>query len=374
MKNTPWIALACLPLLSTLACGGPEQRASFSSDGGLTFNDSSNNSDGIETGDSNTDSSDPTDTNTSDSTDSDTNDTGLKLDTLDNDDGQTSADDGAGETGCKAIDFLFVIDNSGSMGDNQANLINSFPGFISKIQETIANVDSYHVMVAKSDQYWNDCQIECAFFPFLCQFGDINACDGAPTVCDETLGAGVNFPIGDDASNMYCDLAGGQRFITPQEPVASLPQKFTCIASVGTDGDNSEMPMASLTEAVGPALNGPGGCNSGFLRDDAVLVITIITDEEDDDSPGTPNGWFQNIVAQKSGDGSGVVVLGLINDTDAGDPVCSAESQDPAKIREFIEMFPNHIKGSVCEANYAPFFDQAVDLINTTCDEYTPVG
>ena len=50
------------------------------------------------------------------------------------------------------------------------------------------------------------------------------------------------------------------------------------------------------------------------------------------------------------------------------------QSQDPAKIREFIELFPNHIMGSVCEANYAPFFEQAVDLINTTCDEFTPVG
>lgn len=69
-----------------------------------------------------------------------------------------------------------------------------------------------------------------------------------------------------------------------------------------------------------------------------------------------------------------MVVLGLINDTDAGNPICPVESQDPAKIREFIEMFPNHIRGSVCEANYAPFFEQAVDLINSTCDEYVPVG
>ncbi len=31
-------------------------------------------------------------------------------------------------------------------------------------------------------------------------------------------------------------------------------------------------------------LNGPGGCNEGFLRDDAILVVIIITDEEDDNS------------------------------------------------------------------------------------------
>src|SRR5204862_5903779 len=34
------------------------------------------------------------------------------------------------ERGCKKIDFLFVIDNSDSMDDEQANLARSFPGFI----------------------------------------------------------------------------------------------------------------------------------------------------------------------------------------------------------------------------------------------------
>jgi hypothetical protein len=259
------------------------------------------------------------------------------------------------------------------MGDNQQNLINSFPGFISEIQQVIADVDSYHVMVVKTDEYWNDCEIECLFFPQMCQFGNVNACNGAPSVCDETLGAGVNFPVGEDASNMYCNLTGGQRYITPQEPIAALPQRFTCIASVGTDGDSSERPMAAMTEAVGPALNGPGGCNSGFLRDDAVLVITIITDEEDQ-SPGNPAGWYQNVIAQKAGDGSGVAVLGLINDTGAGNPICPPESQDPVRIREFIEMFPNHIEGSVCAPDYSEFFAQAVDLIDATCDDYVPIG
>jgi len=298
--------------------------------------------------------------------------TGIKFDTPQSEEGTATAEGGDAE-GCEAIDFLFVIDNSGSMGDNQANLINSFPGFIDKIQQTVADVDSYHIMVVKTDEYWNDCTVECAFFPFLCQFDGVDGCNGPPTVCDETLGAGVNFPIGDDASNQYCDLAGGQRYITPQEPLDLLPQRFTCIASVGTDGDSSERPMAAMTEALGPALNGPGGCNSGFLRDDAVLVITIITDEEDG-SPGTPDGWYQNIVAQKAGDGSGVVMLGLINDTDAGNPICPVDSQDPAKIRQLIEMFPNSIQGSVCALDYSPFFNDAVDLIDTTCDEYVPVG
>lgn len=357
--------------LALAACSTDDGgRTTFGSDSGVVTVSTTNTTE-AETGDSN--STTPGDGDPGDG-DPDTAESGLKLDTLNEEEGPTTADDGMGDgEGCQAIDFLFVIDNSGSMGDNQQNLINSFPGFIAKIQEVIADVDSYHVMVVKTDQYWNDCQIECLFFPAMCQFGDVNACDGAPSVCDETLGAGVNFPVGEDASNMYCDLTGGQRYITPAEPINALPQRFTCIASVGTDGDSSERPMAALTAAVGPMLNGPGGCNSGFLRDEAVLVITIITDEEDQ-SPGTPGGWYSNIVAQKGGDGSGVAVLGLINDVGAGNPICPPESQDPVRIREFMEMFPNHIEGSVCALDYSEFFEQAVDLINTTCDEYTPVG
>jgi hypothetical protein len=355
MSKISWIALLAPVLLSSAACSnGRDDGDSSGNDGLSTFNN-----DGIETGDND----DPTG-----------NESTEKLDTISEEEGHNTGGSEEGvQKGCKAIDFLFVIDNSGSMGDNQANLIASFPGFIQKIQQVIDDVDSYHVMVVKTDELWNTCSVECAFFPFLCQFGNVNACNGAPSVCDNTMGAGVTFPIGQGASNQYCGLTGGQRFITPQEPLDLLPSKFTCIAKVGTDGDGSERQMQALTEAISPALNGPGGCNSGFLRNDAVLVITIITDEEDAHSPGTSDGWYQNVIAQK-GDPEGVVVLGLINDTDAGNPVCPAGSQDPTKIREFIQKFPNQIMGSVCEANYAPFFNQAVDLINTTCDEYVPIG
>ncbi|MFV8754482.1 hypothetical protein ACNOYE_28370 [Nannocystaceae bacterium ST9] len=280
--------------------------------------------------------------------------------------------EGGDEQGCAAIDFLFVIDNSGSMGDNQQALIASFPGFIQKIQETVTDATSYQIMVVDTDSYWNDCTVECAFFPLMCQFGDVNACDGAPSVCDETLGGGVTFPVGSDASNQYCELTGGQRYITEQEPFAALPQKFTCIASVGTDGDSDEKPLQALTAAVSPELQGPGGCNTGFLRDDAVLVLTIITDEEDG-SLGTPNGLYQNIVAQKGGHPENVVVLGLINDGELPGAICPVEAVAP-RIVEFMSYFPNSMRGSICDLNYAPVFEQAVDLINTTCEEYVPIG
>lgn len=282
-----------------------------------------------------------------------------------------SSDDGTNQDGCEAVDFLFVIDNSGSMGDNQQNLVNSFPGFISAIQNTVAEAQDYHVMVVKTDSGWGgDCQMLCDLFGGFCpDIPEYDCNSGPPTICDGDMGAGVTYPIGSDSSNQQCVLAGN-RYITPADP--NLGQTFTCIASVGTDGDSSERPIEALTAALSDELNSPGGCNANFLRDEAILVVTIITDEEDDDSPGVPQGWYQNVITRKSGDGSGIVMIGLLNDTDAAAPVCPTGSQDPAKLREFVDSFPNSFRGSVCAPDYAQVLTDAVSLISTTCDDYVP--
>jgi hypothetical protein len=284
--------------------------------------------------------------------------------------------DGAGDAGnadgCEKVDFLFVIDNSGSMGDNQDSLIASFPGFISSIQASLDAAQDYHIMVVDTDAQWGgECALLCGAFFGMCPSIPQYPCDGGPpSACDSTLGAGVNFPLASDAPNMLCQFSTGGRYMDSTEP--NLASAFQCAAKVGSDGDGSERPMSAMVSALSEALGQPGGCNEGFIRDDAILVVTVITDEEDDDSSGFADGWFANVVASKKGDESAIVMLGLINDNDAAAPVCPADSQDPAKVRQFVDMFPNSIRGSVCAPSYNDFFQQAVDLIDTTCDEFTP--
>src|SRR5262245_50681890 len=50
------------------------------------------------------------------------------------------------EKGCHKADFLFVIDNSTSMEDEQDSLIASFSGFIATIEDTLMAQD-YHILV-----------------------------------------------------------------------------------------------------------------------------------------------------------------------------------------------------------------------------------
>jgi hypothetical protein len=286
--------------------------------------------------------------------------------------GMVSGDEGGNAEGCEKVDFLFVIDGSGSMGDNQDSLIASFPGFIASIQNTLDEAQDYHVMVVDTDAEWGgECAAICPLFFNQCPDVPDYPCDtGPPSPCDHTLGGGVTYTMAEDAPSVPCDFSTGLRFMDTTEP--DLTAAFQCAAKVGSDGDSNERPMSAMVSALSPELAAAGACNEGFVREDAILVITIITDEEDSDSTGFPAGWYANIIASKAGDPTAIVVLGLVNDTDAAMPVCPVQSQDPAKVREFIDMFPNSIRGSVCEPSYNAFFQQAVDLIDTTCDEFTP--
>lgn len=292
-----------------------------------------------------------------------------KLDVLgsDTDSMMTNGPDTTSDTGCTKVDLLFVIDNSGSMADGQQNLVSSFPALIDGMRTELADTMGYNVGIISSDTYLGD--ISCA--PL--QDGNLI-----------TRTAGV------DSSNSVCGpFSSGLRYMTEAD---DLETQFACAAQIGTSGDGNERPMSSLVAALSPALTAPGACNEGFLRDDALLVIVIITDEEDDHevdgcmqdpqpgSPGEPDGWFQGVIAAKGGDESKVVVLSLVGpDTE---PMCPLLDKcnggiDGAEVAhrviEFTNMFTYGTVGSICEP-YGPIFVEAISTIKSACDEFEPVG
>jgi hypothetical protein len=310
-------------------------------------------------------------------------DTGIKLDVSAMTTG-ASADDGGG-SGCKKVDFLFVIDNSGSMADEQQNLIVNFPSFISTIQETLDDAQDYHIMVIDTDHWvYAGCEMICAFFGNCAIAAPDYVCGmTTPLECEDILGAAVTYPRGVDASNMDCMFSSGARYMDSSEP--NLATAFQCAARVGTGStDDPERPMEAMVQAVSD--NTPAAaCNTGFLRDDAILVVTFITDEDDaatDGSAGTVDGWHQALVSAKNGDENAVVVLGLFGDNDQPGAICPPFNPDAAsgaepspRLVDFVEGWGDHgIRGSICAESYADFFLQAVGLIDTTCDEFEPPG
>ncbi len=264
---------------------------------------------------------------------------------------------GATPEGCQAVDVLFVIDNSGSMADQQASLVASFPGFVAGIKQQLEHAPSYHVGVVTSDDYWGNEQ-NCR------NIGDL-----------------VTQTSGHASSNQVCGpFAGGGRFMSDAEP--NLSEKFSCAARVGDTGADDERMMRALLNAVEPGRNAAGGCNEGFSRTDALLVIVIITDEDDVKdgcieenecesygSGGDPDAWVEELVSYRGGIKENIVVLSLLGkqlDNDCGALVSS-------KILGFTNRFDeNGYTGDVCSGSYDSFFTQVLPVIDEACQQFEP--
>ncbi len=282
-------------------------------------------------------------------------------------------DGGMEGTGCEMVDFLFIVDNSVSMQDQQAALVASFPGFMQSIQTTLSASD-YHIMVTDTDDWGRCTKSNCKSGDMSADSLCINAAKGYACKtefdkCDKTIGAGVVHPAGKAASNELCNIEGGNRYIVDGQP--DLADTFACMATVGLAGHPSERPMDSMVATMSAELNGAEGCNAGFLRDNAILVITFISDDPNVEDAGMPQDWYDAVVAAKGGNADAVVVLGLTPAFDG----CGSKSK-PNKGKhwsEFIAMWGDHgLEASVCNEDYTPFFDQAVAIIDEACDEFNP--
>ncbi|MEX1362966.1 MAG: hypothetical protein AB1Z98_07560 [Nannocystaceae bacterium] len=258
---------------------------------------------------------------------------------------------------CGKVDFLFVIDNSGSMSDEQANLVASFPGFITAIQNSLEQVEEYNVGVVTSDAY---------------------SPNTAVPGCNQLGGLVVQTGGGNSSSAVCGPYADGNNYITQSD---DLTMAFACAAQVGTSGNGFEQPMQALLNAVDPAhpLAMPGGCNEGFIREDALLVLVIITDEADGPgdsegmtTPGTVMDWYDAVVAAKDGIPENVVVVSLVSYAGGPCPPSSAVF-DGVNMVDFAMLFgSNGVVGGVCLPDYGPTFADAVSVIDVACDNFMP--
>lgn len=270
----------------------------------------------------------------------------------------TIPDFGEFNDGCNAVDFLFVIDNSGSMFAAQNNLIANFPTFINGIQDTLTDVESYHVGVVTSDDY-----------------------AGNPLGCRQ-LGALVTSTTGFDSSNSMCGpYTEGFSYITEED---DLSTSFECAAQVGTSGDGFELTMNAMEAAISEDLNAEGACNEGFIRDQALLVVVIITDEADGpgDSEGAPPAsstgdsmsWYDSVVAAKNDTPENAAVLVLTNYNGGACPPTS-DWEDGTNLVEFAQLFnENGFTAGICEPDYGPSFANATAVIEQACDNFIPPG
>lgn len=279
--------------------------------------------------------------------------------------------------GCEGkLDFLFVITNSANMEVRQPQLQAALPEFIEAIGSRFSLFDN-HVMVLDTDgAFWGsvhcqDCVDTCPAgptdYPCWANVADVlQPCDAVP-------GAGVTFSAGHGAPNERCAVWGGNRYMVAgaPDPVGT----FLCLASVGFDGATPGAPMDSLLAAITPEINGPGGCNAGFLRPGALLVITVITPNGGDGTPGDPKAWAEAVLAAKGEDQDAVVLLQLLTDEGLPGGLCYPNetpdgNDDP--LRAFGGHFEHSLVGSICSPAWGPFFEEATALVLEQCDLFSP--
>ena len=156
------------------------------------------------------------------------------------------------------VDLLWVVDQSGSMDDDQTSLANNFEGFVNQLSA-----------------YTNDWQMMV-----------------------------VN----------YYDGCNGSGILTPS--TSNYKTIFAQAVKQGDDNswNNGEMGLYVADKGV---QNTDGGeCNSGFMRSDALLHVIIVSDERDQ-SPGDWD-YYVTRMQSKKGDPNNVKISAVAGDYPGG--------------------------------------------------------
>jgi hypothetical protein len=114
------------------------------------------------------------------------------------------------------------------------------------------------------------------------------------------------------------------------------------------------------------------------VRDDAILVIVVVTDDppfvgdfDDANLETDTSGWHSAVVAAKHGNEAATVVIGFVPWDNLS---CLVYAVDSPNLIEFVESFGYGVLASVCDTNYSSTFASTISAIETSCEEFTPVG
>ena len=182
----------------------------------------------------------------------------------------------------RAADILFLIDNSGSMGEEQGTLAANFPQFISVLEGEQVGA-SYRIGVATTDEIGlraTSCRQRLPDFiwdgllgpndePLFVderQAGCLDSCEFDDIPLSPTEDANGNLVAGP-----WIERSGGT---TNLPPGMSMADALKCLGPQGINGFGYEAPLESMRRILEENTE-------GFVRDDALLAIIIVTDEAD---------------------------------------------------------------------------------------------
>lgn len=245
---------------------------------------------------------------------------------------------GANRSGCEHVDVVFALDNSSSMDEEKKSMSEVvFPAFAQALLD-ISGIQDFRAAV-------------------------MDACPEPATF--HTRGA-----AGD------CSFQSGKPWM--ESSSTDLTSEFQCAADLYADdvecsGQNDdEQPASSVAAALEPPFSQDE--NAGFLRDDALLVVVAITDEDEQPVPRQqPQAIHDRLVAAK-GEAKNVVFLGIGGRTDCEGAY--GEANEAEDLQRLVDTFAADNRGffwDLCEGHLEDGLTNALTAIEEACEEFVPV-
>jgi hypothetical protein len=257
---------------------------------------------------------------------------------------------------CNKMDLVFVIDDSKSMEQEQGNLAANFPMFASLLS-------SYTTPDGEKIDYRIAVTTTGKDLMYTIQNGPI------------TLPANENGDNGAFRTN--CNLA--KRYLEPTD--ANMQQVLSCRANVGISGPSFEMPLMMTKWALGDRM--ADNTNAGFLREDALLGIVMLTDE--DDASTTQNNFTVTATSQPPVDYHPADLISFLDTLKghrtrwaagviAGPTSCTSAFGEAAKatrLQDFVMQAntssPQASFSSICDGDLTAALQKTLDTFQTAC-------
>jgi len=246
--------------------------------------------------------------------------------------------------GCERVDILFVVDGSKSMSDEQQALqgLGGHPPVLAEFTDALIAelgiVEDYHVGVVSTE----------------------------PGVT--RLHTHRDYPEFPESPETDCALSSGERWLIG--PSETLEEDFTCIAA--TRSGTSETPLDNAAKT----LMDPE--NAGFLRDDSLVIVVILTDEDTNDFNKTRLALRSQLIDAVDGDLKRLYLLGIAGGQgvyEAPTSLCEGPYGGAVPARRLADVAYSLLgRGdiqNICEGSISEAFEQLLEDIESIC---VPVG
>jgi len=167
-----------------------------------------------------------------------------------------------------------------------------------------------------------------------------------------------------------------------------VAMQFGCLANVGTMGSSLEMPLETMKLALVDRVS--DGSNAGFRRDDALLAVVFLSDEEDcsrgdnnftvtgalcDPAQITPVATYASILDMVA-KGKGRWATAAIAGPGPGNCMSTfGSAQEATRLRELVKLAgANGVFSSICAGDLTQALKDALSTFSAACESIPPIS